>query len=56
MLTFLKRDLMQAVWALLLDEAFVDAYQNGIVVLCGDGVRRRIFPRFLTYSADYPEQ
>ncbi|KAI9065463.1 hypothetical protein FKP32DRAFT_1567909, partial [Trametes sanguinea] len=55
-LTFCKRELMQRIWMLLLDDEFLDAYENGIVVVCGDGVTRRIFPRILTYSADYPEK
>ncbi|OSD02519.1 hypothetical protein PYCCODRAFT_1477774 [Trametes coccinea BRFM310] len=56
MLTFCKRELMQRVWLLLLDDEFLDAYENGILVQCGDGVTRRIFPRILSYSADYPEK
>ena len=55
-LRFLKRDLMQQIWLLLLDEEFMHAYVHGIVILCGDGVQRRLFPRFFTYSADYPEK
>ncbi|KAJ2991082.1 hypothetical protein NUW54_g8290 [Trametes sanguinea] len=55
-LTFCKRELMQRVWLLLLDDDFLEAYENGILVKCGDGVTRRIFPRILTYSADYPEK
>ncbi|OSD02554.1 hypothetical protein PYCCODRAFT_1367089, partial [Trametes coccinea BRFM310] len=55
-LTFCKRELMQRVWLLLLDDDFLEAYKNGILVKCGDGVTRRIFPRILTYSADYPEK
>ena len=38
------------------DTDFVHAYQHGIVVMCGDGVARRVFPRLFTYSADYPEK
>jgi hypothetical protein len=34
----------------------MDAYKNGIVVKFFDGIFRRIFPRFYTYSADYPEK
>lgn len=56
MLTFLKRELMQRIWLLLLDKEFMDIYENGMVVTCGDGVVRRIFPRFSSYSADYPEK
>ncbi|KAK0439080.1 uncharacterized protein EV420DRAFT_1735640 [Desarmillaria tabescens] len=55
-LTFLKRELMQGIWRLLLDEQFMDAYRNGIVIRCADGVERRVYPRFFTYSADYPEK
>ena len=55
-LRFLKVDLMQRIWLLLLDEAFVDAYAHGILITCGDGVKRRIFPRIFTYAADYPEK
>jgi hypothetical protein len=47
---------MQQVWLLLLDDDFVDAYAHGILLTCGDGVKRRIFPRFFTYAADYPEK
>ncbi|KAK7456332.1 hypothetical protein VKT23_010579 [Stygiomarasmius scandens] len=55
-LTHLKRELMQAIWALILDPEFMHAYEHGILVKCGDGVTRRLFPRFFTYSADYPEK
>ncbi|KAF8551518.1 hypothetical protein OG21DRAFT_1417846, partial [Imleria badia] len=56
MYTHCKRELMQAIWRLLLDEKFVDTYRSGIVIRCGDGVMRHIFPRFFTYSADYHEK
>ncbi|PPQ78449.1 hypothetical protein CVT24_001579 [Panaeolus cyanescens] len=55
-LTHLRRELFQAVWRLLLDEEFMDAYENGIVLEFPDGIFRRVFPRFFTYSADYPEK
>ncbi|KAL0568578.1 hypothetical protein V5O48_013407 [Marasmius crinis-equi] len=55
-LTHLKRELMHAVWALLLDDEFMHAYKHGILIQCADGVIRRVFPRFFTYSADYPEK
>ncbi|TFK94497.1 hypothetical protein K466DRAFT_476226 [Polyporus arcularius HHB13444] len=51
-----KRDLMQQIWHLLLDEEFIKAYVHGILVKCGDGVTRRLFPRIPQYSADYPEK
>lgn len=47
---------MHAIWKLLLDGRFVDAYKNGIIIKFADGVSRRVFPRFFTYSADYPEK
>jgi hypothetical protein len=47
---------MHAQWDILLDEEFVEAYEHGIVVQCCDDVRRRFYPRFITYSADYKEK
>ncbi|KIK33529.1 hypothetical protein CY34DRAFT_99446 [Suillus luteus UH-Slu-Lm8-n1] len=47
-----KRELFHAIWRILLDDEFLDAYKNGIVIKCHDGVQRRVF----TYSADYPEK
>ncbi|KAK0479626.1 hypothetical protein IW261DRAFT_1564281 [Armillaria novae-zelandiae] len=56
LLTHLKRELAQAVWHLLLDDEFKDAYRHGVIVQCWDGIFRRLFPRFFAYSADYPEK
>ncbi|KAG9119749.1 hypothetical protein FRC07_005073 [Ceratobasidium sp. 392] len=56
LMTHLRRELMHAVWLSLLDDEFIDAWKNGVVIDCADGVRRRVFPRILTYSADYPEK
>lgn len=55
-LTHCKRELMQGCWAILLDDDFLEAYVHGIVVVCGDGIARRLYPRILIYSADYPEK
>ncbi|KAJ8691002.1 hypothetical protein PTI98_010618 [Pleurotus ostreatus] len=55
-LTYLKRELMHAVWRLLLTAEFIHAYVHGIVIKCFDGVSRLLFPRFFTYGADYPEK
>jgi hypothetical protein len=44
------------VWNLLLDDVFVYAFKYGMVVKCAGGVERRAYPRFFTYSADYPER
>ncbi|KAF7785078.1 hypothetical protein Agabi119p4_1243 [Agaricus bisporus var. burnettii] len=55
-LTHLKRDLMHAIWKLLLDDEFVAAYEHGIAIKCADGIKRQLYPRILSYSADYPEK
>lgn len=55
-LRFAKQQLIHQVWLLLLDAEFMHAYEFGILVHCGDGVIRRLFPHLFTYSADYPER
>jgi hypothetical protein len=30
--------------------------EHGIVIMGRDGIERRFFPTFFTYSADYPEK
>ncbi|KAI9067490.1 hypothetical protein FKP32DRAFT_1673036 [Trametes sanguinea] len=55
-LTHCRRELMHAVWRILLGDGFVEACRHGIVVKCYDGITRRLYPRFFTYSADYPEK
>jgi hypothetical protein len=47
---------MQELWKALLDDEFVDAWYNGVVIKCADGITRRVFIRIITYSADYPEK
>ncbi|KIJ53889.1 hypothetical protein M422DRAFT_242156 [Sphaerobolus stellatus SS14] len=54
--THCKRELVQSIWRLLLDDDFRKAYKEGIVVKCADGVMRRVYIRLITYSADYPEK
>ncbi|CDO68243.1 hypothetical protein BN946_scf184842.g6 [Trametes cinnabarina] len=56
LLTHCRRELFHAQWECLLDEEFLHAYEHGIVIDCMDGVRRRIYPRIFTYSADYLEK
>ena len=51
-----RRELIQAVWKYMLDDDFVHAMIYGVVVTCYDGIKRRIYPRIFTYSADYPEK
>lgn len=55
-LTHCRHELMQAIWLLLMDDDFMHAYEFGIVIEFLDGISRRVFPRFFTYSADYPEK
>jgi hypothetical protein len=56
-ITHCRREVFQAAWLILIqDPEFLDAYINGMVVRCIDGVKRRLFPRFFVYSADYPEK
>ncbi|KIO04854.1 hypothetical protein M404DRAFT_142158 [Pisolithus tinctorius Marx 270] len=55
-LTHCKHDLFHAIWDLILDTWFMDAYQSGIVIWCADGITRQIYPHFFSYSADYPEK
>ncbi|KJA15771.1 hypothetical protein HYPSUDRAFT_148690, partial [Hypholoma sublateritium FD-334 SS-4] len=55
-LTHCRRELMHAVWKLLLDDEFMYIYEHGVVIVCPDGVSRRFYPRIFTYSADYPEK
>ncbi|KAJ3768912.1 hypothetical protein FB446DRAFT_706633 [Lentinula raphanica] len=55
-LTHCNRELYHAVWRHLLDDDFIHAYRYGVVIKCFDGHERRIYPRFFTYSADYPEK
>ena len=54
--THCKRELFQGAWNILLNDEFVDAYKNGIVIKCFDGILRRVYLRIFTYSADYPEK
>lgn len=55
-LTQIRRDLMHGCWKRVLDKDFCHAYKHGFVVTCQDGITRRFFPRFYTYTADYPEK
>jgi hypothetical protein len=56
LLTHLRKELFHIQWTYLLDDAFVHAFEHGMEITCADGVRRRIYPRIFTYSADYPEK
>ena len=54
--THCKCELMQAIWELLLDERFVNAYKNGCVIIFRNGITCCAFFWFFTYSANYPEK
>ncbi|KAJ7049329.1 hypothetical protein C8F01DRAFT_1265524 [Mycena amicta] len=55
-MTHTKRELFHAVWELLIDDDFVDAWINGRVFECWDKLQRRLFPRIPMYGLDYPEK
>ncbi|KAF9538744.1 hypothetical protein CPC08DRAFT_738832 [Agrocybe pediades] len=55
-LTHLRRELMQAVWELILDEDTVNAYAYGEKFRLYDEVDHALYLRFLFYSMDYPEK
>ncbi|KIK13409.1 hypothetical protein PISMIDRAFT_67086, partial [Pisolithus microcarpus 441] len=48
--------LIHVAWNILLDEDFVNAHKEGIIVKCHDSVSRCVFPQIFTYLADYPEK
>ena len=54
--THCRRELMQGAWNIILDDDFIHACTYGMVIMCIDGVERRLYPRIFTYSADYPEK
>ncbi len=56
MLTHLRRELIQAVWLILMDEDFMHAYIHGIELSFVEDDPYLYFPRFLTDSKDYPEK
>ncbi|THU95728.1 hypothetical protein K435DRAFT_966260 [Dendrothele bispora CBS 962.96] len=56
-LSHLKRELMQAVWNVLLnDPELIEAFVDGLILACLDGITRRFMIRWFTYSSDYPEK
>ena len=56
LLAHCRRELFHAVWHKLLYDDFLHAYEFGMVLVCPDGVTRRVYPRIIAYSADYPEK
>ena len=56
MLAHCKWELFHAVWKILLDKDFIEAYRNSIVVKRFNGKYQCVYPRIFTYSANYPEK
>lgn len=54
---FLQREILQKAWhKQLLEPSFKAACEEGIILKCGDGVTRRVFPKIILYSADLQEK
>ena len=47
-------ELMHGIWKFLLDKDFIHTYKYEMVVKCVDGIKCWVYPRFFTYSGDYP--
>ncbi|KIK24307.1 hypothetical protein PISMIDRAFT_98704, partial [Pisolithus microcarpus 441] len=56
LLAHCKHELFHAIWGIMLDNEFIEAYRSSIVITCHDGVLHHVYPRIFTYSADYPEK
>ena len=48
--------ILHAVWRILLDDDFIEAYCNGVIIECFNGIERHVYPRIFTYAVDYPEK
>ncbi|KAF9642857.1 hypothetical protein BDM02DRAFT_3157534 [Thelephora ganbajun] len=55
-ITHCKWELIHAVWMLILNTAFMMAYQFGILVCFADKIICHVFPHLFAYMADYPEK
>ncbi|TFK18413.1 hypothetical protein FA15DRAFT_603337 [Coprinopsis marcescibilis] len=55
-MAFLNRETFHRQWSILLDDELLDAIENGLVITCCDGKKRRFYIRIFTYSADFPEK
>lgn len=54
---FLQWEILQKAWhKQLLEPSFKAACEEGIILKCGDGVTRRVFPKIILYSADLQEK
>ncbi|KAL0565335.1 hypothetical protein V5O48_016689 [Marasmius crinis-equi] len=56
-LRFCKVELLQAIWHIIISEPkFYEAYVNGYVKKCANGIIRHLFYHFFCYSANYVEK
>ncbi|KAF6743073.1 hypothetical protein DFP72DRAFT_829097 [Ephemerocybe angulata] len=55
-ITQARRELVHAVWLVLLDDKFVHAYVYGFDWVYWDNITRRTFPRIFTHAMDYQEK
>ncbi len=51
-----KRELIHAIFNLVLNDRFLDAYHHRFVVKCSNRQCHRLCPCIVMYSADYPEK
>ena len=56
MMRLLKSEFINRIFLALFGVMFMHAFEYGVLVTCGDGIVRRLFPRIVMYSADYPEK
>ncbi|TFK18092.1 hypothetical protein FA15DRAFT_660969 [Coprinopsis marcescibilis] len=55
-MAFLNRETFHRQWSILLDDELLDAIENGLVITCCNGKKRRFYIRIFTYSVDFPEK
>ncbi|KAH6886502.1 hypothetical protein BKA70DRAFT_1123239 [Coprinopsis sp. MPI-PUGE-AT-0042] len=55
-LRFARREVVHAIYFLILDDEFLHAYVYGHEMEFWDGVVRHLFPCFFSHSMDYPEK
>ncbi|KIN94470.1 hypothetical protein M404DRAFT_168210 [Pisolithus tinctorius Marx 270] len=55
-LTHCRHELFHSIWNHILDADFIHAYEHGFDICFPDGILRKVFLRFFTYAADYPEK
>ncbi|KAK7436112.1 hypothetical protein VKT23_019314 [Stygiomarasmius scandens] len=56
LLAYLKRELVQATWGVIMDEQFEEMFIDGKLMECYDKIIRHFFLKFHIYTADYLEK